>query len=135
LPAASVRKAGVELSTEYTVAVPGEVAAPVFGLRLRIERMDASANLVSSKERLPAARIATLRNWRPGDHVRQRYSSAPRKVKEVLERLKVTGSGRALWPVLELNGRIVWMQGVEVEAEPGISILTSSLSASVDSAL
>jgi tRNA(Ile)-lysidine synthase len=134
LPVAPVGTAGVELAAEYTVAIPGEVSAPAFGLRLRIERMDAPTNAVSSKERPPAAGVATLRNWRPGDRVRQRYSSAPRKVKEVLERLKVTGSSRALWPVLELDGRIVWMQGVEVEPEPGIRILSTSMGASADSA-
>jgi tRNA(Ile)-lysidine synthase len=130
LHTASVGTAGVELAPEYTVTIPGEVAAPAFGLRLRIERMDAPTNAVSSKEKLPAAGVATLRNWRPGDRVQLRYSSAPRKVKEVLERLKVTGSGRTLWPVLELDGRIVWMQGVEVEPEPGIRILSTSLLAS-----
>ena len=51
-----------------------------------------------------------------------RYSSGPRKVKEVLERLRVTGTSRALWPVLELDGRIVWMRGVELQPEPGIAI-------------
>jgi tRNA(Ile)-lysidine synthase len=67
--------------------------------------------------------IATLRNWRPGDRVHLRYSSGPRKVKEVLDRLKVTGSARALWPVLELNGHILWMKGVELEPTPGLRIL------------
>jgi tRNA(Ile)-lysidine synthetase-like protein len=81
-------------------------------------------------EEVRKIRFATLRNWRPGDRVRLRYSSAPRKVKEVLERLKVTGSSRALWPVLELDGHIVWMQGVEVEPELGIHILSTSLEAS-----
>ena len=52
--------------------------------------------------------------------MRLRYSSGPRKVKEVLERLRVTGSSRSVWPVLEVGGRIVWMKGVEVEPEQGI---------------
>jgi tRNA(Ile)-lysidine synthase len=68
-----------------------------------------------------------LRNWKPGDRVLLRHSSGPRKVKEVLERLRVTGSGRALWPVLELDGRIVWMKGAELEPEPGIEIEATSL--------
>jgi tRNA(Ile)-lysidine synthase len=50
--------------------------------------------------------------------VRLRYSSGPRKVKEVLERLRVTGTERAVWPVLEIGGRIVWMRGVELEPDP-----------------
>ena len=31
--------------------------------------------------------------------------------------MRVTGSDRARWPVLEVDGRIVWMQGVELEPE------------------
>ncbi|MGA3372808.1 MAG: tRNA lysidine(34) synthetase TilS [Terracidiphilus sp.] len=102
---------------EYSVAIPGEVAAPAFGLRLRID-LSVSAGLAEGQ-------TAIVRNWRPGDRVRLRYSSGPRKVKEVLERLKVTGSSRALWPVLELDGRIVWMRGVELEPEPGIRIVAA----------
>jgi len=119
LPAATVGKEAAQLAPEYTVAIPGEVAAPVFGLQLKIE-VDESIKSIE-------ARSATLRNWKPGDRVRLRHSSGPRKVKEVLERLKVTGSSRALWPVLELDGRIIWMQEVEVEPESGIRIHSSSL--------
>jgi tRNA(Ile)-lysidine synthase len=101
-------------AVEYSGAIPGEIVAPVYGLRLRVEA--AAAGLT-----------ARLRNWRPGDRVRLRYSSAPRKVKEVLERLRVTGSGRRLWPVLEVEGRIVWMRGVELEPEAGIAVEAVSL--------
>jgi tRNA(Ile)-lysidine synthase len=114
-----VAPAGSAATSEYTVAVPGEVTAPAFGVRLRIEVSEPSGEAVRQ--------FATLRNWRPGDRVRLRYSSGPRKVKEVLERLRVTGSSRARWPVLELDGRIVWMRGVEVEPEPGIHIESASL--------
>jgi tRNA(Ile)-lysidine synthase len=68
-----------------------------------------------------------LRSWKPGDRVRLRYSGGSRKVKEVLERLKVTGSDRAMWPVLALNGRIIWMRGVELEPEPGLQIAVSPI--------
>jgi tRNA(Ile)-lysidine synthase len=132
LPATSAGTAAAELAPEYTVAIPGEVAAPAFGLRLRIECIDATEDAANSNERLPATGVATLRNWRPGDRVRLRHSSAPRKVKEVLERLKVTGSSRTLWPVLERGGRIVWMQGAEVEPEPGIRILSTRMLASAE---
>ena len=98
----------------YEVAVPGQVDAPAFGLRLKIDLDRAKSPSVTS--------TATLRNWRAGDRVRLRYSSGPRKVKEVLEHLRVTGSERALWPVLEFDGRLIWMQGVELEPEPGLTI-------------
>jgi tRNA(Ile)-lysidine synthase len=96
---------------EFTFSVPGEVSAASFGLRLSVQCPSQSAA------------SATLRPWKPGDRVHLRHSSGPRKVKEVLERLKISGSARATWPVVELGGRIVWMQGVAVEPEPGIEII------------
>jgi tRNA(Ile)-lysidine synthetase-like protein len=89
------------------------------------------AGLSAGSERHPqkTGRVATLRNWRPGDRVTLRHSGGERKVKEVLERLRVTGSGRALWPVLDVGGRIVWMQGVELEPEEGIQVTASPLEA------
>jgi tRNA(Ile)-lysidine synthase len=103
-----------DATAEFTVAIPGEVTG--LGVRLRIET-DGSA----------LAQTASLRNWRPGDRVQLRHSSGPRKVKEVLERLRVSGSGRALWPVLEVDGRILWMRGVEVEPPPGIVVVGTLL--------
>ncbi|WP_263358299.1 tRNA lysidine(34) synthetase TilS [Acidicapsa ligni] len=80
--------------------VPGEATA--FGLRFQ-----ATATAPVSP--------AIIRNWKPGDRVTLRYSSGPRKVKEVLERLKVTGTDREHWPVVEWQGLIVWMQGAELQ--------------------
>ncbi|MGB9405989.1 MAG: tRNA lysidine(34) synthetase TilS [Terracidiphilus sp.] len=121
LPATPAGTGAAQLAPEYSVTIPGEVAAPAFGLRLRIE--------ITTHAGPTVAQTATLRNWRPGDRVRLRYSSAPRKVKEVLERLKVTGSNRALWPVLELEGRIAWMLGIELEPVPGIRIESTGMEA------
>ncbi len=70
---------------------------------------------------------ATLRSWKPGDRVTLRHSAGPKKVKEVLERLKVSGSQRALWPVLDWQGIILWMQGVQLEFHPGIEVITTRL--------
>jgi tRNA(Ile)-lysidine synthase len=102
--------------TNYVVAIPGETHAPAFGLTLRIEHDPPQA---------PAG-TALLRPWKPGDRVRLRHSSAPRKVKEVLERLHVSGNDRVLWPVLELDGRILWMRGVELEPEAGLRIIATT---------
>jgi tRNA(Ile)-lysidine synthase len=104
---------------EYRVTIPGTIEAPAFGLRLHIE-------VSGPADAADRPRTATLRNWRPGDRVRLRYSSGPRKVKEVLERLRVTGTARAIWPVLEISGQIVWMQGVEVERGPELAITAVS---------
>jgi len=105
---------------EHKSCIPCEIDAPEFGIVLKVAfETVAGANAV---QRTPAGASVTLRNWKPGDRVRLRHSSGPRKVKEVLERLKVTGSSRSIWPVLEMEGRIIWMQGVVLEPEPGLVV-------------
>ncbi len=109
----------------YEAAIPGEIYAPAFGLRLRIEvRGSASSSEFPNGRAASPAKTAILRNWKPGDRVRLRYSGRPRKVKEVLERMRVTGTDRAFWPVLEIDGTIVWMRGVELEPDPELLIST-----------
>ena len=105
-----------ERPSEYMVQIPGEIAAPAFALLLSVESAAGDP-----------PRTAQLRNWRPGDRVRLRHSSGPRKVKEVLELLRVIGAARAVWPVLELDGRIVWMRGVDVDPEQGITVTAQPL--------
>jgi tRNA(Ile)-lysidine synthase len=115
----AVSAGAAEAIPEYNSEVPGEIVAPAFGIRLRLE---ISRTPLEGGPDGPAAPRGTLRNWRPGDRVQLRYSSGPRKVKEVLERLRVTGSSRAVWPVLEVAGKILWMKGVELEPEQGIVV-------------
>jgi tRNA(Ile)-lysidine synthase len=80
-----------------------------------------------------ASQKAVLRTWKAGDRVHLRYSSGSRKVKEVLERMKVTGEERTRWPVVEIAGRIVWMRGVEVEPDPAIRVSAEPLEDVVES--
>ena len=110
----------------YECVIPGEVSAPVYGCRIRVDLApDFSVPHAGECDE----RKAVLRPWRPGDKVRLRYSSGPRKVKEVLERMKVSGEERTCWPVLESGGRILWMRGVEVEPDPALRITVESLQA------
>lgn len=106
-----------DAAPEYLIDLPGEVEAAQWGIRVRMVVTGAGHD----------GRKARLRAWKPGDRVQLRYSGGPRKVKEVLERMHVTGSVRTAWPVLELDGRIVWMQGVQAEPEPGIEVVVSPL--------
>ena len=106
---------------EYIGTIPGEIAGPAFGVRLRVE-VAAGYDDGAGREGVLGSKQARLRNWRPGDRVTLRYSSGPRKVKEVLERLRVTGSDRTVWPVLEVGGRIVWMKGAEVQPGAGLVV-------------
>ena len=112
---------------QYTLSVPGRVDAPAFGLQLEIT----VSTPVDPRPRTAPSHptTAVLRTWRAGDRVRVHHSASARKVKEVLDRMKVTGSDRVLWPVLEFDGRIVWMRGIELEPEPGLEIRATPLSA------
>ncbi len=90
----------------YPFPVPGEIRAPEYGLCLHGERTQDGLSISS----------AVLRPWKAGDRVTLAHSRRPRKVAEVLDRLHVLGEARKNWPVVEWEGRIVWMRGVEVEA-------------------
>jgi len=111
-----------DATPEYVGQIPCEIVAPAFGVRVEV-----SCAGTPALEGTETTHHAVLRNWKPGDRVRLRYSSGPRKVKEVLERLRVTGSSRAVWPVLDVDGRIVWMRGVELEPEPGVAVVATTL--------
>jgi tRNA(Ile)-lysidine synthase len=99
----------VEIHIQRPVQLPLPGEAEAFGLHFQ------------AKADVPAE-PALIRNWKAGDRVTLRYSSGPRKVKEVLERMKVSGSDRAQWPVVEWEGKIIWMQGVELQPISGPTI-------------
>ena len=92
----------------HAFSIPGEVIAPEYGLRLRGESAAPGAPNLQ----------ATLRPWRAGDRVTLKHSRGPKKVAEVLDRLHVVGAERTNWPVVEWEGKIVWMRGADVDA-PG----------------
>ena len=96
---------------EYDVAIPGEVVAEAYGLRLTASVSHGDFSGLHAK----------LRGHKPGDRVRLRYSSSFKKVKEVLERMRVPSGERADWPVLECQGEIVWMRGADVVSGIGES--------------
>ena len=120
-PAGSSAANSTKVAPEFRFSIPGVVEAPAFGLLLRVELSTAHP------ARADVQQTAILRSWLPGDRVRVHHSSRPRKVKEVLEHMKVTGSARLVWPVLEMEGRIVWMKGIELEPEPGIEMFVTPL--------
>lgn len=99
---------------EYELPVPGEKRAQAFGLQFRVEATSARA-------------AALIRVWRPGDRVTLRYSRGPKKVKEVLERMRIPASDRGSWPVVVWDGRVIWIRGAEVEPEPGLKISVTTL--------
>jgi tRNA(Ile)-lysidine synthase len=94
---------------EYEFTIPGQVVAEAFRLRLTAS--------VSAEDF--SGSTARLRVYKPGDRVQLRYSSGLKRIKKVLERMRVPPAQRAGWPVIEWQGEIVWMKGAEVESKAG----------------
>jgi tRNA(Ile)-lysidine synthase len=89
------------------VSIPGEVSG--LGVRLRIAP-STSPNMAGSE-------TAVLRAAKAGDRVKIRYSRGAKPLKEIFERMQVAADARKTWPVLEWQGRIVWMKDVEIDPE------------------
>jgi tRNA(Ile)-lysidine synthase len=65
---------------------------------------------------------AVLRTPRAGDRVQLKHSRWAKPLKEIFERMGVAAEARKSWPVVEWQGRIVWMRGAELESEMPIRI-------------
>jgi tRNA(Ile)-lysidine synthase len=107
-----------------SIPVPGVTEVPAYALRIEIRLSNPELTGLQTPDDAPSA---TLRPWKPGDRVILRHSSGPKKVKEILERLKISGPERAFWPVLDWQGTILWMQGVQLESHPCIEVLATPL--------
>jgi tRNA(Ile)-lysidine synthase len=108
----------------YSLPVPGEAMAERFGLVFR-----------ATCRPLCEAASALIRTPRAGDRVRLRHSRGPKRIKEVFERMHVAAPERQSWPVVEWQGEIVWMQGLELDSEvaqdAGLKILAEPASANL----
>jgi tRNA(Ile)-lysidine synthase len=77
------------------------------GVKLELLYGEAIGQLQS----LSAGRELVLRNWRPGDRFRPAHSGSEKKVKDLLQELKVPQSERASWPVIAAGEQLVWVRG------------------------
>jgi tRNA(Ile)-lysidine synthase len=94
----------------YELPVPGSIEAPAFRARFtatlppEVSQPDSSTPLVRAR----------IRAWQPGDKVELQHSRGPKKVKEILSRMQIPAEDRATWPVVTLQGNIIWMRGVRL---------------------
>ena len=106
----------------YPVTLPErgafEVIVPAIGRRVRLKVVDwtgGAGETRCSKDALDASRLRPpllLRNWRPGDVYCPRGRRQARKLKELLREARVPAGDRALWPVVESCGTLVWVRGL-----------------------
>lgn len=128
----------------YSLGIPGEVSIVELGLGLRAQLVSTAEQL--SRYNLPNHRLLdraslapelTVRNWRAGDRYFPAHTRYPKKVKELLQRGRIGHEllphERALWPVIESAGEIVWMRGFPVPgafaARSGEAVLIEEVTA------
>lgn len=102
----------------YRITVPGEVQIPELNYNLRFRVVSENEVLAFERERYLTPRLSgtelIIRNWRPGDRFWPLHSKSDKKVKELLKPTWVPAGQRALWPVAEHQGEIVWVRGLPV---------------------
>jgi tRNA(Ile)-lysidine synthase len=105
---------------EYRLAVPGTIHVPEAGACFEAVRVPVSAASGYNPDHMldPALlqQELTVRNWRAGDRYWPAHSKAPRKIKELLQERKLSGTERKLWPVLVSGQEIVWVRGFPTPA-------------------
>jgi tRNA(Ile)-lysidine synthase len=114
------RAAAANPEYEYKLAVPGTIRVPEAGACFEVARVPGSAAAGYNPDHMldPALlqQELTVRNWRAGDRYWPAHSKAPRKIKELLQERKLTGTERKLWPVVVSGQDIVWVRGFPTPA-------------------
>lgn len=98
------------------LALPGEVQLPSPRNSRLVARLSPSATFGTALDPVLAGRVLTVRNWRPGDRFHP-IGRGDAKFKDFFQQLKVPAAARATWPVVELEGEIVWVLGLPVAAK------------------
>ena len=105
---------------EHKLAVPGTIRVPETGACFEVARVPGSEAAGYNPDHMldPALlqQELTVRNWRAGDRYWPAHSKAPRKIKELLQERKLTGTERKLWPVVVSGQEIVWVRGFPTPA-------------------
>jgi tRNA(Ile)-lysidine synthase len=114
---------------EYELTIPGRIQVYEAGASIEIRRvpdgMQAGYNPdhLLDAESLPGR--LRVRNWRPGDRFWPAHTKSPKKIKELLQELRLDHVVRKAWPVIVGGDEIVWMRGfatpARLQAKPGRS--------------
>jgi tRNA(Ile)-lysidine synthase len=108
-----------ESNYEYRLPIPGSVE--VQETRSRFEAVLVPGNTAgyNPEDLLDRASLAadlSVRNWRPGDRFHPAHTKVVKKIKELLQDRRVSGSERKLWPVVVSETDVVWVRGFPAPA-------------------
>lgn len=108
-------ESSASVNYEYILPVPGQVIVPEAGRLIEailVRSGDESG--YNPDHALDATLLADelrIRNWRPGDRFWPAHSKGPKKIKELLQRQKLTGIVRKTWPVVVSGNEVIWLGG------------------------
>jgi tRNA(Ile)-lysidine synthase len=103
---------------ELSLPVPGEVTLPG-GDVLRIQVVTSAPQTASYNHRRSVALRSLgdlrVRNWRPGDRFWPLHAGSEKKVKELLQPLRLTPEQRGAWPLVVDSSKrpeaVIWLKG------------------------
>jgi tRNA(Ile)-lysidine synthase len=121
-------KPSKESNYDYPAPIPGQVRIPDVNLLVHLHLMPLGGpppayNLQSLHapevlcteagrlQLLASGASLRVRNWQEGDRFRQAHSAGEKKVKDLLQELKVPKELRRHWPVVSAGDRILWVKG------------------------
>jgi tRNA(Ile)-lysidine synthetase-like protein len=120
--AARVGTGGAANAYEYVVNCPlasaTTISIPELGKCFRLKVIDwpiaesdtkRDANAIDADLLRPPL---ILRNWRPGDAYRPRGRRQEQKLRRMFVARRVLSGERAVWPVLESAGQVIWARGM-----------------------
>ena len=100
---------------EYPLTIPGEVDVPEVAALFEAVLAGPGETLSnSSQDWLDVSLVQkdlSVRNWRPGDRFWPAHSKSEKKIKELLQDRKITGTERRLWPVVASGEDVIWVRG------------------------
>lgn len=97
----------ISLQVERAVSANRQNCANFLDVKGRSETVNLSSTALGGKE---AFEQLVIRNWQPGDKYQPAGHRSVRKIKELFQESRVLLWERRHWPVLNLNGEIVWVR-------------------------
>jgi tRNA(Ile)-lysidine synthase len=108
------------LDYEYCLRVPGRIKVAETGTwfeaALVSVRVGGGYNPDHLLDSTLLGKELRVRNWRAGDRYWPAHTKSPKKIKELLQELHITGSEKKLWPVVVQGADVVWVRGFPVPA-------------------
>jgi tRNA(Ile)-lysidine synthase len=103
---------------EYSLRVPGRIKVAETGTWFEAALVSARVGGGYNPDHLLDSTLLgkelRVRNWRAGDRFWPVHTKAPKKIKELLQELRISGSERKLWPVVVHGADVVWVRGFPV---------------------